>query len=294
MDTSTTDEQRSSSSTSYHMPTIGSPSYHAATIQTADPVSPCTAVNTLLAFDDVPQDTLRELIAGLCATISKREEEMARHESAFRGRIKGLEEALAVHEEAIQDDDMPPEGYVPNINCAPNFEISMEEGVYLKARWVHRCREDLSKVEGLTGREGPGEGPYRAEIFTSAHRPPSDIPTVFLTWFLQVLQGRSSAYNILLDATAKLDDWGIAADISCYRTDFEESRHIILAINRLQAEHELLTESLSNTRAHLENFNVHRKLSGLQGYVHPLEQVSSSSPGTTPPIRRMPLPTAPS
>jgi hypothetical protein len=276
------------------MPTTGGPSYHAATIQTADPVSPRTAVNALLAFDDVPQDTLRELIAGLCATISKREEETARHESAFQGRIKGLEEALAVHEEAIQDDDTPPEGYVANHHCTPNFEIPMPEGVYLKARWVRRCREDLTKVEGLTGREGPGEGPYRTEIYASFHRLPSDIPTIFPTWFLQVLQGRSSAYNVLLDAAAKLDDWGVATDISRYRANFEEQRHIILAIDRLQAKHELLAESLSDTRARLENSNVHKKLSGLQGYVHPLERVTSSPAGTTPPVRRMPLPTSPS
>jgi hypothetical protein len=170
----------------------------------------------------------------------------------------------------------------------------MEEGVYLKARWVCHCCEDLSKVEGLTGHEGPGEGPYRAEIYASASRLPSDIPTVFPTWFLQVLQGHSSAYNMLLDAAAKLDDWGVAADISRYCADFKELRHIILAIDRLQAEHELLAESLSNTRACLKNSNVHHKLSGLRGYVHPLERVSSSPAGTTPPVRRMPLPTAPS
>jgi hypothetical protein len=196
MDTPTANEPRPDSTTSYHLPNI----------QTADPVSPRTAVNALLAFDDVPQDTLRELIAGLCTTISKRKEETARRESSFRGHITGLEEALAVHKEAIRDNDTPPEGYVPNNRCAPNFEIPMPEGVYLKVRWVRRCREDLSKVEGLTGREGPGEGPYRTEIYASASRLPSDIPTVFPTWFLQVLQGRSSAYNILLDAAAKLDD----------------------------------------------------------------------------------------
>jgi hypothetical protein len=58
MDTPTADEPQSDSSTSYHMPTIAGPSYHLPTIQTADPVSPRTVVNALLAFDDVPQDTL--------------------------------------------------------------------------------------------------------------------------------------------------------------------------------------------------------------------------------------------
>jgi hypothetical protein len=73
MDAPIANKSRPDSVASYHMPNL----------QMADPVSPRSAVNALLAFDNVPQDTLRELIAGLCATISKREEETARHKSTF-------------------------------------------------------------------------------------------------------------------------------------------------------------------------------------------------------------------
>ena len=93
----TSNESPASSKPSYHMPAI---------ITNTDPISPRSAVNILIAEDDIPQDTLRELVTGLAATIYKREGEVHSKEAKLRSRIADLEDRLAEYDS--RDEDEPP------------------------------------------------------------------------------------------------------------------------------------------------------------------------------------------
>ena len=184
------------------------------------------------------------------------------------------------------------QGYVRNTNQAPGFDIPTEEGVAIRARWVRPHRADYTKVEGLTGKELPGEGPYVTDIYASSTRLPNEPSTPLPIWFLQILQGRTAAFDTLQQASFRLDDYGIPADLSRYRNLYNELRHTLLDIDRLQAEQELIREHMDQARCRLESCNIAKRLSRYQALVPPGERLSTavaSSAGNTPPRGVRPL-----
>jgi len=74
---------------------------------------------------------------------------------------------------------------------------------------------DQGMVLAYTEEQGPESGPYlvpihAAPIFSS--EPIDPIPQ----WLHQLLIGQSAIFHMLVNAAKKLDDWGVAADITRY------------------------------------------------------------------------------
>src|SRR5712671_7304318 len=93
------------------------------------PMSPNTVLATFAAHDEVPTESLREIITGLVATIKLRELAWDADRTAMRARINHaedrLEAAMEAHEEQDFDFDengVPP-GFIHNNNRVPSFQI---------------------------------------------------------------------------------------------------------------------------------------------------------------------------
>ena len=74
---------------------------------------------------------------------------------------------------------------------------------------------DEGMVLAYTEEQGPKSDPYlvpihAAPIFSS--EPIDPIPQ----WLHQLLIGQSAIFHMLINAAKKLDDWGIATNITCY------------------------------------------------------------------------------
>ena len=70
-------------------------------------------------------------------------------------------------------------------------------------------------VLAYTEEQGPESNPYlvpihAAPVFLS--EPIDPIPQ----WLHQLLIGQSAIFHTLINAAKKLEDWGIAANITCY------------------------------------------------------------------------------
>jgi len=90
-------------------------------------------------------------------------------------------------------------------------------------------------VLAYTEEQGPESDPYlvpihAAPIFSS--EPIDPIPQ----WLHQLLIGQLAIFHMLVNAAKKLDDWSVAADITCYWEYNDEMANINAHIEQLQAE----------------------------------------------------------
>jgi len=94
-------------------------------------------------------------------------------------------------------------------------------------------------VLAYTEEQGPKSDPYlipihAAPIFLS--EPIDPIPQ----WLYQLLISQLAIFYTLVNAAKKLDDWGIATDITCYWEYNDKMADINMCIEQLQAEADLV------------------------------------------------------
>jgi len=140
-----------------------------------------------------------------------------------------LEDKLTQYKEGYNS---APEGYKCNINY-PDLKIPIGEGLYRPTKWIKMADEGM--VLAYTEEQGPKSDPYlvpihAAPIFSS--EPIDPIPQ----WLHQLLIGQSAIFHMLINAAKKLDNWGVAADITCYREYNDKMADINAYIEQLQAE----------------------------------------------------------
>jgi len=90
-------------------------------------------------------------------------------------------------------------------------------------------------VLAYTEKQGPESDPYLVPIYAAPiflSEPIDPIPQ----WLHQLLIGQSVIFHTLVSAARKLDNWGVAADITCYREYNDKMADINAHIEQLQAE----------------------------------------------------------
>ena len=172
-------------------PTINADEYHPAAIVTSEnaPISPNTVLATLAAHDDVPTESLREIITGLVATIKLREMAWEANRVAMRACINHAEDRLEAAMEDREDDPDFEFGSIPasferNKDRVPHFDILVGDGMFLPAAFIRRDVHTYKKVWGVTGRFGKEEPQYAVEIYANPVAD-SGVPTEPLQlWFV--------------------------------------------------------------------------------------------------------------
>jgi hypothetical protein len=159
---------------------------------TGAPLSPCSTASLLAANTHIPEETMRQITAGLLRTIEERE-------STHNTKIWELREKLLRLEELVgdEDSDEPPEGYIRNNGKIPNFDIPMDNGLYLPARFIKLHSRDYTKAFGLTGKELSTEAPYSMEIYASPDIRLNEIPKLLPLWVQTIIEGRTATFEAL-------------------------------------------------------------------------------------------------
>jgi len=189
---------------------------------------PNTVATILATQPSIDTITLRSIAKGLVETIKEREERHRHQLLSAHNRYQQLEDKLANYEEGY---NTAPNSYKHNINY-PDLRIPIGEGLYHPAKWIKMA--DQGMLLAYTKEQGPESDPYlvpihAAPIFSS--EPIDPIPQ----WLHQLLIGQSAIFHMLVNAAKKLDNWGVAADITCYQEYNDEMADINACIEQLQA-----------------------------------------------------------
>jgi len=94
-------------------------------------------------------------------------------------------------------------------------------------------------VLAYTEEQGPKSDLYLVPIHTApifSSEPIDPIPQ----WLHQLLISQSAIFHMLINATKKLDDWGVAADITHYQEYNDKMADINTRIEQLQAKADLV------------------------------------------------------
>src|SRR5258707_2039605 len=203
------------------------------------PVSPRTGVNVLHNSDCTIEDAV-EVAEGLAATIKNRE-------SFHQLRILLLQEQITRLRERSDrptNDDQPsedrprfqaaPVGFSINAGHLPDATLPCGRNASQLAKWV-RCLPDRRALLYAED-DGPGDQPYAIELYAaldlSDDTPPQSLPR----WLLDALTGPSAAFHTIHAAADATLDWGLYADLLCYRDLDQKAKAINDSISNLEAE----------------------------------------------------------
>jgi hypothetical protein len=96
-----------------------------------------------------------------------------------------------------------------------NFHIPVGDGLYQEAKWI-RLNDD-GTVSGYHSAQGPNEQPHIINLYAAPNYS-VDSPLEALSGrFRHILTGPSGDFQILQQAVADMDDWGLAREVMCYR-----------------------------------------------------------------------------
>jgi hypothetical protein len=228
---------------------------------TGAPLSPRSTTSLLAANTHIPEETMHQIAAGLLRTIEE-------HESAHNTEVWELHEKLLRLEELVgdEDSDEPPEGYTRNNGKIPNFDIPMDDGLYLLAKFIKLHSGDYTKAFGLTSKElsTSTEAPYSMEIYTSPDIRLNEIPEPLPLWVQTIIEGRTATFESLRQATIELKDYGIMADLTRAHDTYLKAQEMELQRDQIEADLSLLHEKYTLTRGRLELACISKRLAHQQ------------------------------
>jgi len=238
------------------------------------PMSPNTVLSTLAAHDQVPTETLQEIITGLIVTIKLCEVAWETNCTAMRACINHakdhLETAIDTHEALDFDFNKTsvPTDFIHNNNRIPTFQIPIGEELHLPAKFIKRDEDNHKKVWGVTGCFGKQEPVYAHKLFTHPVQDAGTTAEPLWPWFLRLLQGSTASYTHLHNTTDELGDWGLATNVAQYH-EFEDQIHKLNAtIHSLHAEAKLTKVLQDGCHYCLTTANAHSHLAHLESACH--------------------------
>jgi len=192
-------------------------------------MSPNTVATILATQPSIDAISLHSIAKRLVETIKEQEERHGHQLLSAHDCYQQLEDKLTEYEEGYC---AAPKGYKHNTKY-PDLKIPIREGLYCPTRWIKMADEGM--VLAYTEEQGPESDLYlvpihAAPIFLS--EPIDPIPQ----WLHQLLIGQSAIFHTLVNATKKLDDWGIATNVTCYQEYNDKLANINACIKQLQAE----------------------------------------------------------
>jgi len=191
--------------------------------------SPRGVENIFASNAYIDPETLREIATGLVQTVKNREEAHRFTTLAFEDKIKRLKSTIKGYAETYE---RAPDGYVRN-TMYPDLKIPLGEGAYAEAYWVTPAHNGYVQAYGQE--QGPLDTPYSLPIYAWAvylSEPIDPLPA----WFHQLLVGTPAVHANFAKAAHQLDDWGVAADIACYRKLDNDLSCINTELKWLEAE----------------------------------------------------------
>ena len=238
-------------------PTPVPPPTDEARVTFPDPPSPRSGLSILQVFGTGGSvENIREAAQDVARTFTKRVQDYEQIVADLRRENAHKKDTVAhlhrqIREIRAQRPQMPPPppGFVENDGRLPDFYIPFK-GSRARARYVRTSLSEGLHAEGTMGGED-------AEIYTTTLKalpaiPPGDTspPEPLPEWFLNLLYATEANFGVLLAGARELDDWGLTADLACYRGNSDR-------INSLYAAREGIDASIAACRG-VQDLALHR------------------------------------
>jgi hypothetical protein len=194
------------------------PCYHDSPALIA--LSPCTVETTLQTQPDIDATLLRNIANGLLQTITNREAATAITMKQYEDQIHHLKERVLHYEDTFNE---PPTGYTLNNSKVTNFHIPV------------RLNED-GTVSGYHAAQGPNEQPHIIDLYPSPDFSVDSPLEALPNWFRYMLTRLGGDFQILQQAVADTDDWGLAREIACFRELNNDITAIAIKIEQYQRD----------------------------------------------------------
>jgi hypothetical protein len=161
-----------------------------------------------------------------------------------------------------------PDDFQLNTNY-PNLKIPIGDGLWRPAKWIKQGEDGF--MYAYTDRDSVHDLPYLIPIHAQPVHSSSPI-TALPRWFRTVLKGPSAHFNSLIIHAKDLDDWGVAADCTCYHKLEDEAYAIDCQMCRLEEERLSIEHERDMCVARLEASCTAESLNFLEGYLSRIER----------------------
>jgi hypothetical protein len=209
-------------------------------------LSPRTIQTILQTQPDIEAPLLRNIANGLLQTIADREAATTVSMKQYEDRILHLEQCVLHYEDTFNS---PPTGYVLNNGKIANFHIPVSDGLYQEAKWI-RLNND-GTISGYHTTQGPNEQPHIIDLYTSPDFSVNSPLEALPSWFRYMLMGPGEDFQILQQAVADTDDWGLAREIVRYCKTDNDITAIAIKIEQYQHDLDTARAQLGSCKSHL-------------------------------------------
>src|SRR5258708_1150446 len=204
------------------------------------PVLLRTGLNVLQNSECTTSDAV-EVAEGFAATIKNRESFHQLRILLLQTQITQLQCQVEQQskDNTQPDDDHPrfmaaPVGFSLNTGHLPNVTLPSGRNGGQLAKWVRRLPDGRALLYAED--DGPGDQPYAVELFAeldiSDETPAQSLPR----WLLDALTNPSAAFHTVRSAAEATLDWGLQAELLCYRDLDQRAKALNDSISNLEAE----------------------------------------------------------
>jgi hypothetical protein len=224
-------------------------------------LSPRTIQTTLQIQPDIEAPLLWNIANRLLQTIANRETTTAITKKRYEDRIHHLEQRVLHYKDTFNN---PPAGHVLNNGKIANFHIPVSDGLYQEEKWIRL--NNNGTVSGYHATQGPNKQPHIIDLYASPDLSVDSPLEALPSWFRYMLTGPGGDFQILQQAMADTDDWGLAHEIAQYRELDDNITAVAIKIEQYQRD-------LNTTQAQLGSCESHLMLARASKWVATLQDI---------------------
>jgi hypothetical protein len=209
-------------------------------------LSPRTVQATLQSRSNIDITLLQGIANGFLQTIADREATTTISNKWYEDRLHNLKQRILHYEDTFNE---APTGYTLNNGKVTNFHIPVGDGLYQEAKWI-RLNND-GTISGYHSTQGPNEQPHIIDLYVSPDLSVDSPLEALLAWFQHMLISPGGDFQILQQAVADTNDWGLAQEVACYHKLNNDVTAIAIKIEQYQCDLDAIQAQLSSCESHL-------------------------------------------
>jgi hypothetical protein len=164
-------------------------------------------------------------------------------------------------------------GFTLNNGKIANFHIPVGDRLYQEAKWI-KLNGD-STVSGYHSMQGPNEQPHVIDLYASPDYSINSPLEALPAWFRHMITSPSGDFQILQQAVADTDNWGLACEIVCYRKLDDNVTVVTVKIEEYQCDLDAVRAWLTSCESCLMLARASEQVATLQNVLRKLGAVRS-------------------
>jgi hypothetical protein len=179
-------------------------------------------------------------------TITDREASTSLSNKQYKDQLCSLEQRILHFEDTF---NKPLTSYTLNNSKISNFHIPVGNGLYQEAKWIRL--NGNGTVLGCHSVQGPNEQPHIIDLYAAPDYSMDSPLEALPAWFRHMLTGPDGDFQILQQAMADTDNWGLACKIARYRELDDDVMAVAIKIEQYQCDLNTVWLQLGACESHL-------------------------------------------